>query len=272
MVFKTALIQFECSNDFFENISRILKFIDKASKNNAKIICLPEMFCCPYKFECFENLSISDIEYLKFELSKCANKNNIYLIAGSIPEKVENKIYNTCFIYDFNGNEIGKYRKLHLFDVSLNNKLSFHESQMISKGDSALVIDTIYGKIGIEICFDIRFPELTDSLTLCGAEMIFCPANFAVETGKLHWELLLRSRAVDSQCYVFGCGTASNKKQNFISYGHSMAVDPFGKILSKLDDKEGILYVEIDLEYEKQLRRDFPILKLKRKDIMLKNK
>lgn len=268
MSVKVALIQFKCDKDFFENINRILKFIDKASKNNAKIICLPEMFCCPYEFEYFKNISISDIEYLKLKLSETAGKNNIYLIAGSIPEKIGNKIYNTCFVYDFNGNELGCYRKLHLFDVDLKDKVSFYESKVISRGNEFLVFDTVYGKIGVEICFDIRFPELTSKLVERGAEMIFCPANFSFETGKLHWELLLRSRAVDNQCYIFGCGTARNNKQKFISYGNSIAVDPFGKIISELDDNEEILYAEIDLNYEKKLRSEFPILKLKRKDIL----
>lgn len=268
MSFKTALIQCDCRDDFFENIHKVISLIDKASENSAKIICLPEMFCCPYDLKKIKNITAFDIEYLKIELSKCANKNNIYLIAGSIPEISENKIYNTCFIYDFNGNEIGKYRKLHLFDVSLNDKVNFCESKVISKGDRILTFDTAYGKIGIEICFDIRFAELTNKLAENGAEMIFCPANFSLETGKLHWELLLRSRAVDSQCYVFGCSTASNMNRDFISYGHSMAVDPFGKIISKLDGEEGILYAEIDLDYEKKLRSEFPVLKLKRKDLI----
>lgn len=252
-----------------ENIEKAKNMICQAADKGAKIIALPEMFNCPYSSKYFRDYG--EI-YPKGEtlemLSKVSKDKNVYLVGGSIPElDNEKNIYNTSYIFNNEGKVVGKHRKIHLFDVDIKNGISFKESDVLREGKDVTIVDTPWGKIGVAICYDIRFPELIRIMALKGAKIIFIPAAFSMATGPAHWELLFRSRALDNQIYMIGISPARNPNQSYRVYGNSLLVDPWGGIINKLDEKEGILVEDIDLNYISQVREELPLLKHRREDI-----
>ena len=152
-------------------------------------------------------------------MSDYARKYHIYLIAGSMPEADDvGKVYNTSYIFDRDGKQIGKHRKAHLFDINVKNGQHFKESDTLTSGDHATVFDTEFGKMGVMICYDIRFPEFARTMALDGARMIFVPAAFNMTTGPAHWELTFRARALDNQIYMLGCAPARDIQAGYISW------------------------------------------------------
>ncbi len=264
---KIALIQMGGAATNDENLKNAVKKINEAASNGAQIIVLPEMFSCPYKASNFPIFAQKDGEKNWTALSKAAKKNNVYLIAGSMPEREGEKIYNTSYVFDRNGKQIAKHRKMHLFDCDIPGGAFFHESETLTAGNEVTVFDTEYGKIGLMICFDIRFPELSRLMVEHGAKMIFVPAAFNMTSGPNWWEIMFRVRAADNQVYMAGCSPARDEKASYVAWGHSIVVDPFGKVLNQLDEKESILYQEIDLAEVENFRQQYKILKLRRLDI-----
>ena len=163
--------------------------------------------------------------------------------------------------------QIGKHRKTHLFDIDVKGGQSFKESDTLTAGNSGTVFDTEFGRMGVMICFDIRFPEFARMMVNDGAKMIFVPAAFNMTTGPAHWELSFRARALDNQIYMLGCAPARNPAASYISWGHSIFTDPWGRVVDMLDEKEGILIGEIDLDYENEIREQLPLLKARRNDV-----
>ncbi|MFR3522969.1 MAG: carbon-nitrogen hydrolase family protein, partial [Clostridia bacterium] len=178
-----------------------------------------------------------------------------------------NKIYNTSFVFNRHGKKIAKHRKIHLFDIDIKGKQTFKESDTLSPGDDVTVFDSEFGKIGLCICYDLRFPELARLMVNKGAKVIIVPASFNMTTGPAHWHLMFRSRAVDNQIYTIGCSPASDYNSSYVSYGHSLIVSPFGEVLCELDDKENIITYEIDLDYVDKIREELPLLNHRRKDL-----
>ena len=148
-----------------------------------------------------------------------ANENNVYILAGSIPEKEGEKLYNTSYLFDRNGEIIAKHRKMHLFDIDVKGKIRFMESDVLSPGNEVTIAETEFGKIGIGICYDVRFPELARIMVENGALILFYPGAFNMTTGPAHWELLFRSRALDNQVYCVGVAPALNESLSYHSYG-----------------------------------------------------
>ena len=155
---------------------------------------------------------------------------------------------------------------MHLFDCDIPS-VNFHESDTLSAGNEVTVFDTEFGKIGLMICFDIRFPELARLMTDHGAQMIIVPAAFNMTSGPNWWEIMFRTRAADNQVIMAGCSPARDEKASYVAWGHSIITDPFGKVLKELDEKEGTLYQEIDLAEVDNLRQEYKILKSRRLDI-----
>ncbi|KGG80236.1 carbon-nitrogen hydrolase [Caloranaerobacter azorensis H53214] len=267
--FKLGLCQLLVSEKKKENIKNAEKMINSAVDMGAELVVLPEMFNCPYNNSYFPKYAESypDGETIKM-LSKISKERGIYLIGGSIPEKDDKgNIYNTSFVFDKKGNIIGKHRKIHLFDIDVEGEISFRESDVLSRGDSLTIVDTEYCKIGVAICYDIRFPELFRLMVLKGVKVIIVPAAFNMTTGPAHWELLFRARALDNQVYMAAAAPARDENASYISYGNSIITDPWGSIVGKLDEKEGILIKEIDLNRIDEIREQLPILKHLRKDL-----
>ncbi|CAF0782839.1 unnamed protein product [Brachionus calyciflorus] len=266
--FRAALIQLMVSNNKQENIKRAVNFISIAAKNNAKIISLPECFNSPYGVKYFPDYSepIPDGETTK-ALSQAAKDNKVYLIGGSIPERDGDKLYNTCTIFDPEGNLIAKHRKVHLFDIDIPGKITFKESTNLSPGNQLTVVDTPYGKIGIGICYDIRFAEMAGLYQKKGCSMIFYPGAFNLTTGPAHWELLIRSRAVDNQVFVAAVSPARCNEADYKAWGHSSMSNPYGEIICKAGADEEIVYADIDMEKLNEVRGNIPYLKQKRNDL-----
>ena len=154
-----------------------------------------------------------------------------------------------------------------IFDINVRNGQYFKESDTLTSGDHATVFDTEFGKMGVMICYDIRFPEFARTMALDGARMIFVPAAFNMTTGPAHWELTFRARALDNQIYMLGCAPARDTQAGYISWGHSIVTDPWGQVMKQLDEKEGILIEEIDLDREDQIREQLPLLKHRKSEM-----
>lgn len=264
---KVGLIQMKVKDKKDDNLHKAAKLIDKIGKEDVDMVVLPEMFSCPYNTKNFPIYAEEEGDYSYKFLSEVSKRNNIYLIAGSIPEKEDNNIYNTSYVFNRQGEKIAKHRKVHLFDIDIKNKQTFRESDTLSAGDKVTVFDSEFGKIGLCICYDFRFPEIARLMVDKGAKAIIVPASFNMTTGPAHWDIMFRSRAIDNQVYTIGCSPARDYNYSYISYGHSLIVSPYGDILCELDEKENFITYDIDLNYVDEIREQLPLLKHRRSDL-----
>jgi len=266
--FKLAACQVRQSRDKSKCLEYAQQSIEEATKNGANFLVLGECWNCAADRK--NNAEELNEKSTTLNFLKTITKNlGIFLVAGSIPE-LDDKgtVYNTSLILN-KGEVLGKYRKTHLFDIDMPGKMVYKESATFGFGDSFSVLDTEFGKIGVSICFDVRFPEVSMLMAAEGAKILILPGNFTLTTGPLHWELLLRSRAVDNQVYVVGCSTARLKEDTTViqAYGHSMIVDPLGKVLAEAGEDPEIIYADIDLKNVEDARSGLPYQNLKRKDL-----
>ncbi len=253
---KIAVIQNRITRDKNENLHHIKELIDEASKK-AKLIVLPEMFNCPYNSNTFYKYAEEDFSTTTNFLKELSKEKNICIVGGSIPEISDNNLYNTSYTFD-RGKFIGKYRKNHLFDVDIKGKMTFRESDTLSKGTDIFRFTYNNFNIAVCICFDIRFSDYISHIT-DNADVLIVPAAFNTTTGPLHWSLLMRARAVDNQIYVIAASPSRSEFLSYKAYGHSMIVDPWGKILIETGEKEEIIYADIDKDYIYKIRAQLPI-------------
>ena len=271
---KIALCQMNVVDNKEKNIEKAIQMIKESKRQGADLAVLPEMFNCPYENEKFIEYAeeLSDSKTLK-EISNIAKEENIHVLAGSIPELERNNekdtesIYNTAVFFENNGKLVGKHRKMHLFDIDVKGKIYFKESDTLSAGNDFTVIKTNLATIGIGICYDIRFVELSRIMALNGAEILIFPGAFNLTTGPAHWQLLFRSRALDNQVYTIGVAPALDKDASYNSYGHSIAVNPWGEVIEELGFDEDLKTVKIDLDEIKRIREEIPVLKNRRTDL-----
>lgn len=265
--FNVALLQTKVYDDKIKNINNAIDLIEKVSKEGADIAVFPEMFCCPYDNSFFKEYGEEEGGAAYKALSQAAKNNKIYIVGGSIPELKGDSVYNTSYVFNRNGEQIGKHRKMHLFDIDVEGGQLFKESDVLSAGQSVTVFDTEFCKIGLSICYDIRFPELSRLMVNEGAEVIIVPGAFNMTTGPAHWEILFKGRALDNQVYTIGVAPARDYEASYRSYGNSIIASPWGNIVNKMDENEGYTIQEIDLDYVKKIRNELPLLKHIRKDI-----
>ena len=242
-----------------QNMDAVLEMLASYSGPGPDFMMLPEIFTCPYDNSCFPVHAQEDGGEVYRFLSGLARDRRMYVIGGSVPELDDGKVYNTSYIFDRTGELISKHRKIHLFDIDVKGGQYFKESDVLSPGKDITVFDTEYGKMGVCICFDIRFPETFMQMRKAGVEMVFIPAAFNMTTGPAHWETLFRSRAVDQQIYVLGCSPARDENASYVAYGHSILTDPWGSVVCELGAGEGILAAQIDLERVKSVREQIPL-------------
>ncbi len=200
-------------------------------------------------------------------MSGIAKELGIYLIGGSIPELKDDNVYNTSYIFDRSGAVIGTHRKVHLFDIDVEGGIRFMESDTLTAGDEITVVETEFCKVGVAICYDVRFPEQSRRMALMGAKLIVLPAAFNMTTGPLHWDLSMRMRALDNQVYFAACSPARDTEGVYVAYGNSCVADPWGQFAAHADEKEGILYCDIDLGKVESVRNQLPLLKHRRPGI-----
>lgn len=264
---KLALCQMKVGYDKGDNVKKACSMIREAARSGADVIALPEMFNCPYSNKYFREYSeTSDGETVK-TLSELAAELKIYLVGGSIPELKDGKVYNSSFIFDRNGKVIGTHRKVHLFDIDVEGGITFKESDTLTAGSEITVVDTEFCKIGVAICYDVRFPEMARLMALEGAELVILPAAFNMTTGPAHWDLTMRMRALDNQIYFAAVSPARDMQGVYQAYGNSCVADPWGSFAAHMDEKEGILYCNIDFDRIKKVRKELPLLKHRREDI-----
>ncbi|MTI67335.1 MAG: carbon-nitrogen hydrolase family protein [Firmicutes bacterium] len=266
---RVGLCQMKVKEDKLENIKKAENMIKDLANKGAKLIVLPEMFNCPYNNSNFKEYAekYPNGKTIK-KLSDIANRENVHVVGGSIPEKDdEGNIYNTSFIFDNNGKLLDRHRKMHLFDIDVEGGVTFKESDVLSPGNKVTVVDTPFGKIGIAICYDIRFPELTRLMVKKGARVVIIPAAFNMTTGPAHWEVTFKARALDNQIYMLATAPARDVSASYHSYGNSLIVNPWGDVISRLDEKEGTIIKDLDLNKIDKIRNQLPLLKHLRKDL-----
>ncbi len=263
-----ALVQMKVGTLVKDNLKKAAHLVEEAVIAGAQIVALPEMFVCPYETALFPKYAEMEGEAMWQALSDMAKKGKIWLFGGSIPEKDESgAVYNTCFVFDPEGRQVGKHRKVHLFDIDIEEGQRFKESETLTAGSELCLVETPYGKIGVMICFDIRFTEWAGLLANEGAQMLIVPGAFNMTTGPKHWELLMRSRALDNQLFVAAVSPARDPKASYVAYGNSMIVDPWGVVIHRLEDFEGALISEIDLNAVGEVRTQLPVMSAKRNDL-----
>lgn len=269
---KIAAIQMCSSESIDDNLKKAEKLITEAAQNAAELVVLPEMFAIissdvKRKAQIKEKYGLGKIQNF---LADQARKNKIWIVGGTIPlvSANENKISAACLIYDDQGKIAARYDKIHLFDVTISEQESYQESATTEPGNKLIVVDTPVGKLGLAVCYDLRFPALFTQLLNMGAEIIAVPAAFTMKTGEAHWELLTRSRAVENFCYVVGAcqgGKHSNGRQ---TYGHSLIIEPWGSIIQQAShENEEIIYADIDLMRLHKIRNLMPVQKNQRFEI-----
>ena len=241
MSFKVACIQINSSDDFNQNLAKASDLIDEAASKRANLILTPEnVSLMTESGTCYlKNAYLMEEHPALLQFKKKAKQNNIWLLIGSIAIKKNDssKLFNRSILIDNQGEVVTFYDKIHMFDVTLPNGKEYQESKRFDPGNSAVVVDTPWGKIGLTICYDLRFPNLYRHLAHQGAIFLSVPSAFTYVTGKAHWKTLLQARAIENTCFVFApaqCGHHPNNRQTF---GHSMIIDPWGTILAEASEK-----------------------------------
>ncbi len=252
------------------NLREAGRLIGLAVDAGAELVLLPENFAI-MGIEESDKVTVREEQGdgpIQSFLSKQAKQHNIWIIGGTIPMICDdpNKILAACMVYDNKGNFVERYDKIHLFDVDLvDTGESYIESESIEYGDIDLkVVDTPFGKIGLAVCYDLRFPELFRSLLDLGAEIVVLPAAFTAATGKAHWESLLRARAIENLIYVIASGQGGYHLNGRETHGDSMIVDPWGAILNRIEHGSGFAIAEVNLEYLQSRRKTFPCIQHRR--------
>ena len=257
---KTAVVQMRVGDDKLENVRRACAFVTQAAQGGADVVVLPEMFNCPYQTKNFPVYAEPAGGECWNMLSAAARENAVYLIAGSMPECDEaGRVYNTSFVFDRAGMQIARHRKAHLFDIDVPGGQRFKESETLTAGNEITTFDTEFGRMGLLVCYDFRFAEMSRVMANRGAKVIFVPAAFNMTTGPAHWELLFRCRAQDYQVFTVGAAPARDVHGCYVSYANSIVVSPWGEMRLRLGTDEQIGLYDIDLAEVDRVRTEFPL-------------
>lgn len=266
MNYRVAAIQMTSHSDVKKNFEMAEKLIREATDKGAQLIVLPEMFAV---------MGIDQLDKVKIRevygqgpiqdfLSQQAARYGVWLVGGTIPVAAENapeKVHASCLLYDDLGNVAARYDKIHLFDVSLSaTRENYQESKTTLPGNKVTVVPTPFGKLGLAVCYDIRFPELFRIMHYEGVEIIILPSAFTYTTGSAHWDILVRARAIENQVYLIASAQTGLHESGRKTYGHSMIVDPWGVVKATLTDAPGVIVAEVDLEIVHKVREEFPAL------------
>jgi len=266
---KAACIQLASGSNVNANLLETERLVEAAAHDGANLVVLPENFAFMGN-RCSELLKIREPDAdgpLQYFLSQLAKRLGIWLVGGSIPmETVDNtKVRSACLLFDAEGRRVARYDKIHLFDVNLvEADERYVESESIEPGDTICVVDSPFGKLGLTICYDIRFPELFRAMLDQGAEIFVLPAAFTALTGKAHWESLLRARAIENLSFVLAAAQGGFHINGRETYGHSMIVDPWGNKLAEQKRGNGYIIADLDLGFLTATRRNFPSINHRR--------
>lgn len=263
-----AAIQMTSTADSEANLVRAESLVREAARRQARFIGLPENFA----FLRAEGEPVAEPQELDGawvqRMAALARQLEVSLLLGSVPERIraDTRIYNTSLLLGPDGQLVASYRKIHLFDVDLPGMEHLKESRGVASGNEIVVADAGFALVGLSVCYDLRFPELYRELTRRGAKVLTVPSAFTERTGKAHWEVLLRARAVENLAYVVAPAQVGTHSRGRASHGHAMIVDPWGTVLAQVADGEGLAIAELDFDRQDRLRRELPALSHRRLD------
>lgn len=266
-----AALQLSSQADVGANLDRVAALLGEAARRGAKIALLPENFAHLGSDEVTRRAVAEDLAGdapsgpVATRLAELARANDLTILAGGMPERSADpeRPYNTLALFSPDGRFSAPYRKIHLFDVDLADR-SYRESAASSAGAEPAVVEAAGLRVGLSICYDLRFPELYRALADRGAEVLVVPAAFTVPTGKDHWHVLLRARAIESQAYVVAAGQWGKHPGGRVTYGKSCIIDPWGEIIAQASEGEGVIVAPIDLGYLRRVRESLPSLRHRR--------
>jgi predicted amidohydrolase len=256
-----AVIQLQANADKLANLEKAERLVASAAEAGAKLIALPEMFNLYGPFEPIVAAAEPIPGPTSERLAQWALRHSIFLVGGSFAERDDGtgKARNTSLLFAPDGRILARYCKVHLFDIDLPGRVTSKESDWITAGGGTAATPTPLGRIGQAICYDLRFPELFRRLSAAGAEIIVAPSAFTHTTGRDHWEILVRARAIENQCYVLAPNQCGEPAAGMRTYGHSLIVDPWGRVLASLDEQEGMAVAELDLDALADVRAHLPV-------------
>ena len=260
MTGRIAAVQCTSVSDPEKNKRALSVLISEAASQNADLVLLPEM-CLSMNSDYYQELA-EDSATLDWLAAQAAT-HSLWLVAGAVPQPApgdDARVRSASLVFNPEGELVKRYDKIHLFDVDVGDAQgSYRESDTFSSGSDIVNIETPVGNIGLTICFDLRFPEQYQALRDAGADIILVPAAFTHTTGEAHWEILLKARAIETQCYVLAanqCGWHDDKRR---TWGHSMIIDPWGESLGMLHESPGVIVADVDLKELENLRKKMPL-------------
>lgn len=259
--FKVAAIQMASGPNVDGNLGEAGRLIAEAVAKGARLVVLPEFFAIMGMDET-DKIAVRERPgqgIIQEFLAETAREHGIWLVGGAIPleASVPGKVRNSCLVYNDRGEQIARYDKIHLFNLELGNE-SYNEARTIEAGSEVVVVDSPFGRIGLAICYDLRFPELFRAMK--EVDIIVLPAAFTSTTGKVHWEPLVRARAIENLCYVIASAQGGFHVNGRETHGHSMVVDPWGRVLEQLSRGSGVVVAEVNPSYQASLRTSLPAL------------
>jgi predicted amidohydrolase len=257
-----AVVQMTSTADVERNLAAAESLVAEAAGRGARLVGLPENFA----FLRSEGEPIAEAQSLDgpwvLRMGALARRHAVTLLLGSLPEKIpgDRRVYNTSVLLSADGALLASYRKIHLFDIDLPGLEHLKESRSVAPGDAVVVADAGFVMVGLSVCYDLRFPELYRELTRRGAKVLAVPSAFTERTGKAHWEVLLRARAIENLAYVFAPAQVGVHGKGRTSHGHAMIVDPWGTVLAQAGGGEEVALAELDLDRLARLRKELPAL------------
>lgn len=258
---RVGVVQLVSSAQVEDNLKQVSQFMERAREEQVELVVLPENFACMGMDET-SKLQIAETHgqgAIQDAIRGLAKRFGIWIVAGTIPLRAEgSKVRASCLVYDEKGNEAGRYDKIHLFDVRVSDHESHQESLITERGDELAIVSTPVGKIGLTVCYDVRFPELFRMLAVKGAQLYTVPSAFTEVTGLAHWEVLLRARAIENLAYVLAPNQGGHHVNGRNTFGHSMIIEPWGKVLAQRETGLGMITADIDLKRLTHLRHQFP--------------
>jgi predicted amidohydrolase len=266
---QVAAIQMISGPDVQANLDQAAPLIAEAARAGAKLVLLPECFAAlgNRSLQAIAEAELACERPIRRFLSEQARRHGIWLIGGSIPlPRAEGeKPMACCLVFDDQGQEVARYDKLHLFDVDVDDSQgSYRESNDYAYGDAVVCIDTPVGRVGLSICYDLRFAEIYIALRRAGADLIVVPSAFTAVTGAAHWEVMLRARAIETQCYILAANQGGLHPGGRETFGRSCLIDPWGEVQASLAEGEAVLCQSIDLNYLKKIRERMPVAQHRR--------
>ncbi|MCM8750705.1 carbon-nitrogen hydrolase family protein, partial [Thermomicrobiaceae bacterium CFH 74404] len=261
-ILRVGVVQMNSRGDKAENLATAERLIAEAAARGAQVVALPEYVSYLGPREQHEANAEPIPGPTSERFAAAARRHDLYLLGGSILERsaTPGKYYNTSVLFDPSGAILATYRKIHLFDIDLTGNVTANESATILPGDRVVTAEIAGHKVGLTICYDLRFPELYRLLALEGAELVFVPAAFTLYTGKDHWHVLLRARAIENQCYVVAPAQIGPHEPNAQCYGHALVVDPWGTVVAEAPNRVGVVVSELDFSYLREIRAQLPSL------------